>query len=307
MSLVGYLLRRGARGLLVVGAITVLSFWLVRAFADPVRIMLPLSATQADIDRLRHALGLDRPALLQFLSFLGKAIRGDFGVSYWQNTDAMHLAISKLPASFVLASGALTLAIVFGLPLGLIGGARPGSFADRLTTAAASLGVAVPSFWLAIMLIIAFSVTLRWFPTSGYGTPSHAVLPILALSLRPMGMVARLVREATRGEISKQYVSTARAKGLSESAIVRRHVVKNVAPLVSTLVSFEFLFVFTGTATAVETVFNWPGLGRLAVNAAQQGDLTLMSAIVVLTAALAAIISMISDLIVGCLDPRTRQ
>lgn len=307
MTLAGYLTRRLGRAVLVVVGVTIITFLLGRAFADPVKVMLPITAGPEDFARLRHQLGLDQPLLSQLVTFLGGAIKGDLGDSYWQSVPALPLALRHVPASAILASGSIGLACLIGFPLGLLGGRNPGSLVDRITTSVSSAGVSVPDFFFGIVLIIVFSVTLGWFPTSGYGSLSHMVLPVIALTLRPAGRLARITREATRGEISKHYVQVARAKGLTERAIIRRHVIKNVLPLVISMMSFDFLFVFTGYAIGVETVFDWPGLGKLAVDATLNHDLPLMSAIVVLTGALIAVVNMLVDLVNAAIDRRMRD
>jgi peptide/nickel transport system permease protein len=307
MTIAGFLARRTGRAVIVVLGVTILTFLLGRAFSDPAQIMLPITASPADLDRLRDQLGLDEPLLTQFWTFITGAVQGDMGISYWQNVPAMELALSRVPATFVLAIGSIGAACVLGIPLGLLAGRRPGSWLDRVITAISGTGVAVPDFWLAILLIIIFSVQLDLLPTSGYGGISHAILPIAALTLRPMGRLAQITREATRTEFTKQYVQVARAKGLNETAIVRRHVVKNILPILITMMSFDFLFVFTGWAASVETVFGWPGLGKLAVDATTNQDLTLMSAIVVLTGALIAVVNMLVDTANAAIDRRMRD
>jgi peptide/nickel transport system permease protein len=307
MSLAGFLARRAGRAVLVVFGITVATFLMGRAFSDPAQIMLPITASPDDLDRLREQLGLKDPLLTQFITFMGSALQGDLGISYWQKTDAMELALSRVPATFILAIGSIGMACLLGIPLGVLAGRRPGSLLDRAITAISGTAMAVPDFWFAILLIIIFSVQLDMFPTSGYGGVSNAVLPIAALTLRPMGRLAQITREATRTEFTKPYVQVARAKGLTEAAIVRRHVVKNILPLIITMMSFDFLFVFTGWAASVETVFGWPGLGKLAVDATVNQDLTLMSAIVILTGALIAIVNMVVDTANAAIDRRMRD
>jgi peptide/nickel transport system permease protein len=307
MTLAGFIARRTGRALLVVFGVTVATFVLGRAFSDPAQIMLPITASPDDLDRLREQLGLNEPLLQQFVTFLGNAVQGDLGISYWQGTPAMELALSRVPATFILAIGSIGMACLLGIPLGLLAGRRPGSLIDRVITAVSGTGIAVPDFWFAILLIIIFSVQLDMLPTSGYGNFNNAILPVAALTLRPMGRLAQITREATRTEFTKPYVQVARAKGLKESTIIRAHVVKNILPIVITMMSFDFLFVFTGWAASVETVFGWPGLGKLAVDATINQDLTLMSAIVVLTGALIAIVNMFVDTANAAIDRRMRD
>lgn len=299
-----YLARRLARtGLVLFGLIT-LTFALSRTIADPVQLMLPITASQESRDRLTTQLGLDRPLIHQYVDYIGGILRGDFGESIWQQQPALGVVMNRLPATIMLASSTLLLAVTVGLPLGFVGGMRPGSWADRMASTLASVAVSIPDFWFAIVLITVFAVRLHWLPTSGYGDWTYLVLPTLALGLRPAGRLAGVTREAVAGEMQRRYVTAARAKGMRRNAILRQHVLKNVMNPCLTIAGYDFVFVFTGYAVGVETVFDWPGVGRLAVQATLQHDVTLLSAAVVVTGTLIALVNMALDVIQAAIDRR---
>jgi len=299
-----YLIGRLGRTILVVLGLVTVTFFLSRSVSDPVQLMLPLSATPEDHARLRTELGLDEPLPAQFVTYLGDLAQGDMGVSIWQGTPTLPLVLERLPASLKLAAASVALAILVGLPIGVLGGMRPGSWMDKASTISSSLSLAVPDFWLGILLIYLFSVQLPWLPTSGYGGINFMVLPVIALSLRPGGRLARVAREAVKNEMSKPYVVAAEAKGLRATRLMMRHVIKNILVVVVTVVGYDFLFVFTGYAIGVETVFDWPGVGRLAVQATLNQDLTLISTIVIVTGVLIAVVNMLLDLLAATIDRR---
>jgi peptide/nickel transport system permease protein len=299
-----YILVRVLRGLFVVVALVIVTFLLTHLFADPARLSLPLDASHAQYLALRHDLGLDDPLWKQLANFLGHAVTGHFGESTWQNVPAFGLVTERLPRTFLLAGASIALAAVIGIPLGVIGGRHPGTLIDRVTTGLALLGVSIADFWLGIMLILLFAVTWHLLPTSGYGSPAALILPVATLSLRPLGRTAKIARDATSGQLRERYIVTARAKGLPERRVVAVHLLKNIAPVLLTILGYEFVFIFTGYAVAVETVFEWPGVGLLAVDAVLHQDVALITAIVVVTGALAATVNILIDVAHKALDAR---
>ena len=301
-----YVLVRVLRGVFVVVALVIVTFLLTHLFADPARLSLPLQASEEQYLALRDQLGLDEPIWQQLLSFLGNAVQGDFGDSTWQQVPAFQLVLERLPRTFLLAGLSIGVAALIGIPLGIVGGRRPGSLVDRVSSGIALLGVSIADFWLGIMLILLFSVNLALLPTSGYGSVSALILPIATLSLRPLGRTAKIAREATLGQLGERYITTARAKGMSERRVVGVHLFKNIAPVLLTILGYEFIFIFTGYAVAVETVFEWPGVGLLAVDAVLHQDVALISAIVVVTGALAATVNILIDVAHKALDPRVQ-
>ncbi len=247
MNEVRFVGRRVVRALIVVLGLTVVTFFMARLMANPVDVILPLSATAEQREALEHSLGLDQSLPVQFLDYAGDALRGDFGDSVWSRQPAIDTVLSRLPASILLATAASLVAVVLGLGLGIAGGMRPGSLVDRLASLLAALSVAIPDFWLGILLILVFAVHLDLLPTAGTGGLEHLILPAATLSLRPAGRLARVAREAVMDEMRKDYVVAARARGLGETAILHQHVLKNIAVPTSAVFGYDFLMMFTGT------------------------------------------------------------
>lgn len=299
-----FLLGRLSRGVLVVLGLIAVTFLLTRSFSDPARLMLPLDAPTEDYLALRQELALDEPALQQAGIFLTDVVRGDFGQSVWQQTDAFTLVVERIPATLVLGVAATAFALLIGFPLGTAAGRRPGSLVDRTASRLASVAISVPDHWLAIILILLFAVQWGLLPTSGYGTWQQLILPVTALMLRPLGRCVGIVREATREQMSERYVVTARSKGLTERQAVWRHVVKNVAPVAMTVLAYDFVFIFTGYAAYVETVFNWPGVGKLAVDAVLHHDVNLVAACVFVAGVVVAIVNTLVDVAHAVIDRR---
>lgn len=302
--MIRYLLVHGARAIVVVGGLLIATFLLTRTFADPARLMLPLDAPYEDYLRLRHNLGLDKPIWEQLLIYISDIATGNFGDSIWQRAPALKLVLDRLPATLLLASASITLAALLGLPLGIASGMKPESWIDRVALGVAALAVSIPDFWLGIMLALVLAVNLGWLPTSGYGGIEYLILPAATLAFRPFGRVTRVAREAVIEEISKPYVTTARAKGLTWRQVMWRHVTRNIMNVVITILGYEFVFVFTGYAVGVETVFAWPGVGKLAVDAVLHQDIILISAIVFVTGVVASVVNTALDMLCVAIDPR---
>ena len=306
MKLLRYILRRLARVVVVVVGLVAVTFFLTRAVSDPVDIILGADATREQRAQLNRELGLDQPLVAQFGDYVGDLAEGDLGVSLWLGQPALDLILYRLPASLLLASLGIGVAIVLGLALGISGGLRPGSYVDRITIGLSAFALAVPDFWLGILFIIVFAVELGWFPTGGYEGLElrYLVLPTLTVALLPAGRLARVAREAVVEEMGKQYVVAARARGLRTRQIVGRHLLKNIAVATGTVAGYDFLVVFTGALATVEVVFGWPGVGRLAVLATLQEDVVLMSALVIVTGLIIGIGNIVLDMIFAAIDRR---
>jgi peptide/nickel transport system permease protein len=300
-----FLAPRLLRTLLVIVGVVTVTFFLTRTFSDPVNLILPVSATDEQRATLRHQLELDRPVIDQYVNYVGDAVHGDFGESVWQRRPALEPVLDALPASIYLASVSIALVILVAMPLGVIAGMRPGSWPDRAVSAVSTVGISAPDFWVGLILIVIFAVTLGWLPTSGYGGPQYVLLPAIALALPLGGRLVNVVREAVAAEMSKRYVLAARAKGMTMPRVMTRHVLKNVIPVSLTMVGYDFAFIFTGNALGVETVFGWPGMGRLAVQATLQEDVILVSAVVIVTGLIIALVNMAIDIVVAAVDRRT--
>jgi ABC-type dipeptide/oligopeptide/nickel transport system permease component len=299
------ILERLSHALFVVVGVSLLSFLLVHLTGDPAALLLPLDASQEDRDRFRTAMGLDRPLPVQYADFVVHAIQGDFGNSLRFQQPAMGLVVERLPATLALAAVSLALALVIGVPAGLIAGVKRNSLFDRVAMMLALAGQCVPAFWLGLMLILLFSVWLRLLPVSGGGTFAHLILPGLTLSFYTMALVARLLRSNMLEVMSSDYVRTARAKGLTERVVVLRHALKNAAIPVVTVVGLSAGYLLGG-AVIVEQVFAYPGLGRLVYQSISNRDVAVVQAFVVLISLVVLVINLTVDLAYTFLDPRVR-
>lgn len=299
-----FIIRRLVQGFLVVLGVTATVFVITRLAGDPVALMLPLSATAEQRAAFAAQIGLDQPIWVQFLRFAEDVATLDFGDSLWQRRPAMEVVFERLPNTALLIAAGLGMAIVLSIPLGAIAALRPGGLTDRLITSISLLGLAMPQFWLGLMAIMIFSVTLKWLPTSGIGTPAHLVLPALTLALTPLARFTMMVRASMIDELNKQYVKTARAKGLGLTRILRVHTLRNILVPFLSISGWELITTLSGYTVVVETVFGWPGLGMTAVQAIQRGDLFLVQAIVFTIAFLIVIIGILMDVLSKSIDPR---
>jgi len=272
---------------------------------DPAATMLPGDASVEELRDLRHALGLDQSLPVQYVRFLASAVTGDFGTSLRHQEPAMALVLERLPATLELAFAALILSVAVGVPLGIVAALRRGKLADIAAMAFAVVGQATPYFWMGIMLILVFAVELRWLPTSGRGGFERLILPAVTLGTHFMAVLARLTRTSMLEVLGQNYVVTARAKGLSERAVVLVHALKNAAVPVVTLIGLQF-GTLLGGAVVTETIFAWPGVGRLAVQSIFVRDYPVVQAGVFVLALSFVAINLVVDLLYGWLDPRTR-
>jgi len=301
-----FVVRRLAYSVAVVVGVSIVVFVITHALGDPVKLMLPLEASQEQYEHARQALGFNDPIYVQFLRFAGKAIQGDFGESLWQRVPALDLVLERLPATIQLAGVAMTIAVLLAIPLGVLAALRPRSWLDHVCTFGSLLGMCVADFWLGLMLILIFPVGLGLFYTSGYGTWQHLVLPAATLAARPIGRITMIVRSSTLDELGKKYVVAARSRGLTERATIIGHVLKNAAIPIITLTGWEFTRLLAGFTVIIETVFGWPGVGLLAIDAIKRQDLPLLQADVFIVALIVVGINLAIDLIYGLLDPRIR-
>jgi len=285
---------------------SIIVFFITSLFADPAKLMLPIASSQVEYEQLKTRLGFYDPMHVRFLRFLGNAARLDFGKSLWQGVPAMQLVLERLAATALLSFSAIGLATLLGVPFGTLAAIRPGSKLDRLCTISSLTGVSVADFWLGLMLILIFAVNLRILPTSGYGA-KELLLPALTLAARPIGRIALVTRSAMLDEMHRPYVTTARAKGLFEGRVVFFHALKNAGLTVVTLCGYEIGRIFAGYAVIVETVFGWPGIGQLAVQAITNDDLPVLQAVVFVAASIVVVLNIAIDLCYALLDPRIRH
>ena len=299
-----FILRRLFQGFWVVFGVTATVFVVTRVFGDPVALMLPLNASDAQRAAFAAQIGLDQPLPVQFWRFLGDILTLNFGDSLWQRRPAIEVVFERLPNTALLVAAGLGLAVLVSIPLGAIAALRPGGVVDRLVVSVGLLGLATPQFWLGLMAIMVFAVQLKWLPTSGFGTPAHLVLPALTLAMTPIARFTMMVRAAMIDELNKPYVQTARAKGMTLPRILRVHTLRNILVPFLALSGWEVITALSGYTVVVETVFAWPGLGMTAVQAIQRGDLFLMQAIVFVIAALIVLIGIVIDVAAKAIDPR---
>ena len=306
-----FVIRRILQSLLVVLVMSLVVFVGVHVVGDPVHILISDDMTQAEIDRFIQKLGLDRPVHVQYLHFLANAARGDLGNSFVHGEPALKLILERMPATLELALAAFLLAIVVGIPLGMYAGLRPESPASRAIMAGSILGFSLPTFWVGLMLIMVFAVMLGWLPSTGRGEflswdgLRHLALPAINLALFKMALVTRLARAGTREAALQDYVRFARAKGLSPARVVLVHVLKNILIPVVTVLGLELggLIAFS---VVTETVFAWPGMGKLLIDSIQRLDRPVVVAYLVITVVMFVVINLIIDLLYAALDPRVR-
>lgn len=300
-----YVLRRLLHGAIVVLAVAIFVFVLVRLTGDPIALMLGQEATPEDIAQLREQLGLDRSIVAQLGTFLGDLARGDLGSSIRFGEPALDLILRRMPATVELAAASLAIVLAVGVPLGLVAGLARDSVRDVLASTFALLGQSVPNFWLGIMLILGFSVNLGWFPASGGGGARHLVLPAITLAAYTTAVVARLQRSTVLDVQAQDHVRTAHAKGLHHSQVVRKHVLRNASIPVATVIGLQVPVLFGG-AIVTETVFSYPGMGLLAIQAISNRDFPVVQAFVIVTAVLVVVVNLLVDLLYRWLDPRIR-
>ena len=297
--------RLGQTALVVFLALTAV-FFLVRLGGDPVLLFLPMDIQAKDVNEFRQRLGFNDPLPVQYGRFVAAALHGDFGESLRYKRDAMGLVLERLPATFALAAAALGLAFCLAVPVGVVSAVRRGSIWDYLGMTGAVLGQAIPGFWLGLMLIYLCSVRLGWLPTGGRGGPGHYVMPCIVLASFYAARLARLTRSSVLETLNEEYILTARAKGLAERVVIGKHTLKNSALPIVTLAGLE-TGQHLGGAVITETIFAWPGMGRLTVQALLNRDFPVVLAAVFLVSVTYTVINLLVDLAYGWLDPRTRH
>ena len=301
-----YILRRLAQIVPLALLVATLVFSLIHLIpGDPVEMMLGEGAQRSDVEALRRDLGLDRPLLEQYGSYLGGLVRADLGRSLHFGVPVTELLAQHYPATLELAFAAMLVALVVSLPLGMLAAFHRGRWVDHLSRFLALLGVSMPNFWLGPMLIMAFSISLGVFPVSGRSGFASLVLPAVTLGTALAGLLTRMVRSSLAEELHRDYLVTARAKGLRQSVVVVRHAFKNALVPVVTVVGLQFGALLTG-AIITETIFSWPGLGRLIIQAIRLRDYPLIQGGILLIALTYVLLNLLTDLLYAWLDPRIR-
>jgi ABC-type dipeptide/oligopeptide/nickel transport system permease component len=290
---------------LILLGVLVLVFIMVRIAGDPVALMVPREASAEAREEFRHKMGFDRPQIVQFVDFMRGALLGDFGDSLHFKDPALPMVLHRLPATLQLATAAMIMAIAVAVPLGLVGGARPGSIWDTIGRIVGLLGQSIPGFWLALIMIFFFAVRLGWFPSFGRDTLKSMVMPAFLLGLGTMGALTRLTRSAVLEIRSEDYVRTAYSKGLNTRKIYVRHILRNAAlPLISVIgVSYGYML---GGSIFIEFIFSWPGMGQLLQQAIGWRDYPLIQAIAFFTSVVVVALNMLTDVAYAFIDPRIR-
>ena len=300
-----YVVRRLLQSVVVLVVLALVVFSLARVTGNPADLLLPEDATIEDRQHLLHVLGLDRPVHVQLGVFLSSALRGDLGMSIRYRQPVVAVFFERLPNTLMLVPLALAMAVMVAIPLGLLAAVYRGTLVDRLAGTIAVLGIATPSFWLGVVLIYVFSVKLGWLPSARMGGPQHYVLPVITLSGFLVAGMTRLVRSSVLEVLDTEFVKLARIKGLSATVVIWKHCLRNALIPVVTLFGVFFALLVTG-AIVTETVFAWPGVGRLTYEAVIFRDYPLLQALILLQATIVLLVNLAVDILYAYLDPRVR-
>lgn len=300
-----FILARFAQMIATLVIVAIIAFGLARMAGDPVPLLMPAQASQADLDFFRNQLGLDRPVYEQFIRFVGNMLRGDFGDSFRYSEPALTLVLNRLPATAYLALTSMVLAALIGLPMGIVAAVSRNSWLDAVIRTAATIGQSTPLFWLALMLMLLFSVTMRWTPTSGYGTAAHFILPTVTLGWFSAASIARLTRSSMIEVLQSDFIRLQKLCGLPHYLIVFKHALRNAAAPIVTFMALQ-LGALLGGAVITETIFAWPGFGQLMVNAILFRDFPVIQAAIIVTAVFFLLINFFVDIIYRVLDPRVQ-
>ena len=301
-----FLARRVLLAVPVLLGVATLVFALIHLIpGDPAQAMLGDAASPESIRELRGKLGLDRPLYIQYAAFLKHAAQGDLGTSLRTNEPVTAAIAARLPATFELALAAMLVAVAIAIPAGIVAAVRVGTIVDHVATTLALLGISVPNFWLGPLLAIVFSVSLGWFPVSGRGTLAHLVLPAITLGAPLAAVLARMTRASVIDELGELYVTAARSRGISEPRVVLRHAFRNSLIPIVTVLGLQVGAVLTG-AVITETIFAWPGVGRLLIQSIGFRDYPLVQGCILLIAVTYVSVNLVTDMAYGYLDPRIR-
>jgi peptide/nickel transport system permease protein len=301
-----YVLRRLWQSALTLVGVSMLVFVILRVVpGDPAKMLLPDGAPQSAVDELNRQLGLHEPLYVQYGLFLQSVFRGDFGQSFQYRAPALRVVVERLAATVQLALAALLITVGVGVSLGIVAAVRRGTGYDYASTVLAVLGQSLPNFWLGIMLILLFGVALRWLPTSGFESWRHLILPAVTLAAFPMALVARLTRSSMLEILGRDFIRTGRAKGLAERAVILRHALRNAAVPLLTVLGLQ-IGTLLGGAVITESVFAWPGMGKLVVDAIFFRDFPVVQTVLILSATIFVVINLLVDLLYTVIDPRIR-
>ena len=304
--MIPYLTRRAVHSAVALLGLLIAVFFLARLTGDPTDLFLPLDASLEDRVEFAQKHGYDRPATEQFVHFVGDVMEGDLGFSLRKQRPAVELVLEAYPTTLKLAGVTLLIAISLAVAVGALAAYRPGGLFDRMGSTFALIGASAPDFWVAITAILFFSVSLQWLPTSGTGGILFWIMPVTVLALRPFGLLVQVMRGAMLDALASAYVKTARAKGVGESTVIFVHALRNACLAVVTVAGDLAVGLING-AVIVETVFGWPGVGKLMIDAVVQRDFAVVQAAVMVTAAAIFLMNVLIDLLYVALDPRIRH
>jgi peptide/nickel transport system permease protein len=300
-----FILRRVGYCALSLFLLSLTIFFFVRVTGDPAALLVEPGASPDDIAAIHHQFGLDRPLVVQYWLFMTSLLRGDFGQSFYYQVPVLQLYLSRLPNSLLLAAVAMGLSLLIGIPSGILASVRVGRFWDNAGKVFALLGLSLPSFWVGLVLILVFSVYLGWLPSSGAGTPLHLIMPAFALGWYFAASHMRLTRSSMLEVLGSEYIKLARLKGLPESLVIAKHAFKNALIPVLTLAGIN-LVIMVNVAVVVETVFAWPGIGRLLYEGIAFRDFPVVQGVVLMGGAMIVIVNLMVDILYAVIDPRIR-
>ena len=300
-----FIIRRLAYALLSLVLLSLTIFFFVRVTGDPAALLVEPGASPADIAAIHHQFGLDRPLIVQYFIFMKQLLQGDLGKSFYYQTPVMQLYLSRLPNSLILAFVAMGFSLLIGIPSGILAAVRVGRFWDSAGKTFALLGLSLPSFWVGLVMILFFSVYLGWLPSSGSGTPWHLVMPAFALGWYFAAAHMRLTRSSMLDVLGSEYIKLARLKGLPEALVIAKHAFKNALIPVITLAGIN-LVIMINVAVVVETVFAWPGIGRLLYEGITFRDFPVVQGVVLLGGAMIIVVNLAIDILYAVIDPRIR-
>lgn len=300
-----YLGKRLLQSLIAIFGITLIVFFVLNIAGDPVALMLPPTASFQEIEAMREKMGYNDPVIIQYLRFLTNAAKGDFGMSYNYNEPALSVVMERVPATVTLAAAAMAIALVIGIPAGIISAVRRNSRLDTVIRSLALLGQCIPAFWLGIMMMLLFAVKLKWLPTSGFQSWSALFMPAFTLGVFTAATITRMLRSNMIEIMSKEYIDVAKAKGLRSYVVVMKHGFKNALSSVLTVLGLQIAGLLGGSVIT-ETVFAWPGIGRLLVQSINNNDFMVVEVIVILMATAFVCINFVVDVLYCIINPRIR-
>ena len=300
-----FIVRRLGYSLLSLLLLSLTIFLFVRVTGDPTLLLVEPGASKEDIEAIRQRFGLDRPLWTQYVYFMGSLMQGDFGQSFYYRTPVLELYLSRLPNSLLLAAAAMFFSLVVGIPSGILAAVRVGGFFDRAGKVFVLLGLSLPAFWVGLVLILFFSVYLEWLPSSGSGTVWHLLMPAFALGWFFAAAHMRMTRSSMLEVMGSEYIKLARLKGLPEGRVIAKHAFKNALIPVLTLAGIN-LVIMINVAVVVETVFAWPGIGRLLYEGITFRDFPVVQAVVLIGGAMIVGVNLLIDILYAIIDPRIR-